>query len=640
MRHVLTCTVLGLFAMASSAAGQVEVRSGEHGSFTRLVFYLEAPVSEWEAVKTPGGLMVGPVDTSEVPEFELGSVFDFIPRVRIADLRITGRGLEIASDCACDITVFPYRDDVLVIDFADVAPGQSPDYSGLATGFSDVLPQHTAGRTRGAVAVPVLPPAKPAPVPSVIAFDIGKARERSVSSDAILRSLSDNIANGILSPAPRRTTATVLIGEGKGIQLSSALHPRPGLSDAPQTPETACPAPGTVDLSTTAVDTAQLLGDLQRAKAALAEVLDADPTEDAVALARAYLVLGFGAEARQVLEAYAASDDATKLLGAVAAIVDMPGTPVPDYPPAHVACSGMASVWATIAAPSAQLSRYSLDAKAILRTLSGLPPVLRRHLAPHVSKKFADLGLDEDASIAMAAADRAAETADAATATRHGPASAPRPQRTAPHTDAWSTPVAAAHFDANVWAALTESPLELPDRILIEAAIKDAPDGASRLEAIAHYAQRLAEVGKPVVALSYLDQVIGGRMLEPDALSSVLDAALDAVAENASDGQILAVSAALEEKSWFRAANLAGKASFLGRSAQLRGALGLAEAVTVSPLEAPRPSATDVRAEDVVSLPEPAPTRSALASLLDASEGAVADADAISAELEALLETW
>jgi hypothetical protein len=117
--------------------------------------------------------------------------------------------------------------------------------------------------------------------------------------------------------------------------------------------------------------------------------------------ARAYLSLGFGAEARQFLNLLEdPTDPAAELLRAMSHIVD------DETPPVNVfagmqSCDGAAALWsmmaAVVAGPEALAALSDLDAEAVARTLSGLAPHQRRLLGPPLVEAFLDRGDSETA---------------------------------------------------------------------------------------------------------------------------------------------------------------------------------------------------------------------------------------------------
>ena len=124
------------------------------------------------------------------------------------------------------------------------------------------------------------------------------------------------------------------------------------------------------------------------------------PSDDAVlALARLYLFLGFGAEARAVLASFAVDSTDAAVLRDVALILDG-GTPGAGAAIAGMTgCDTAAAFWAVLAWPDLPPDA-EVDENAVLRAYSALPVHLRRNLGPALSDRFLSVG-DEAAAHAV-----------------------------------------------------------------------------------------------------------------------------------------------------------------------------------------------------------------------------------------------
>lgn len=127
------------------------------------------------------------------------------------------------------------------------------------------------------------------------------------------------------------------------------------------------------------------------------------PSDDAVlALARLYLFLGFGAEARAVLASFAVESADATVLREMALILDG-GTPGGGAAIAGMTgCDTSAALWAVLAWPDLPPDA-EIDEDAVLRAYSALPVHLRRTLGPELSERFLSVG-DKDAAHAVRSA--------------------------------------------------------------------------------------------------------------------------------------------------------------------------------------------------------------------------------------------
>ena len=123
------------------------------------------------------------------------------------------------------------------------------------------------------------------------------------------------------------------------------------------------------------------------------------------ALARLYLYLGFGAEARETLRAFDVRVPGSDLLETMAAILD-DGTPEPGRLTAMAACDGAAALWAVLAVPQLILGE-PVNTKAVIRNFSGLPVHLRRLLGPKLGNRFLAIGDEATARTIQDAVTRA-----------------------------------------------------------------------------------------------------------------------------------------------------------------------------------------------------------------------------------------
>jgi hypothetical protein len=326
---------------------------------------------------------------------------------------VTGRaeGLEIELGCDCVVTAFEVRGAALAIDVAD--PGARPAAlrnvtPTAATGSEADGEQGDGASTQpviGAAPLPIVAPTEasgpgavgrdasaPVRVPQAVlpTTPVPEAGHSGPGDDgtrgAVLSELTEAIARATtqgklrLAETPDGAAAVppaALLADPAATNLRLRL---PGeeawLPEAP--PEGVnCRDAGSFDVASWVPADLKPAEALAALQSRLAPDLDSIDEARAVELARLYVGLGFGAEARAVLSALAPRHPETALLEEMARIVD--GEPVQDgILAAEAACPGRAQLWAALATGEPG------DARAVVVAVGELPVALRRLLAPRV----------------------------------------------------------------------------------------------------------------------------------------------------------------------------------------------------------------------------------------------------------------
>ena len=127
------------------------------------------------------------------------------------------------------------------------------------------------------------------------------------------------------------------------------------------------------------------------------------------ALARNYIFITFGAEAKALMRRYPDSAVRPDLLFAMAEIMDEGrSTAAPDFID-QMGCSGATALWATLAQPEIR-SGQAINLDAVTLVFGSLPPHLRRHLGPGLAEKLLASGHRDAADMIRAATARAGDT--------------------------------------------------------------------------------------------------------------------------------------------------------------------------------------------------------------------------------------
>ncbi|MDJ0627403.1 MAG: hypothetical protein QNJ44_04005 [Rhodobacter sp.] len=134
-------------------------------------------------------------------------------------------------------------------------------------------------------------------------------------------------------------------------------------------------------------------------RSAIVGEFDMAEPENIERLARAYLYLTFGAEARALLLAYPGAFPRPDIYAAIADIMDDGFAGTPGVLSDQLGCETRAALWALLARPSLGRSD-AIASDAILVAFGELPLHLRRHLGPGIAQRYLGIG-DTDTAQAI-----------------------------------------------------------------------------------------------------------------------------------------------------------------------------------------------------------------------------------------------
>ncbi|MFN3607031.1 MAG: hypothetical protein ACK4SS_07535, partial [Cypionkella sp.] len=143
--------VAGTVLAQPAFARPVEVTSGEHDGFTRVVLNFGAAL-DWTFGRVLDGSRFRPANVAA--EYDLDPVFDRIGTSRLAAIaqNPSTSELDIGFACACHAIAFEFRPGIIVIDLRDGPPPKG-------SSFENALPD----------IVPAAPNAPPKPEPTIAA---------------------------------------------------------------------------------------------------------------------------------------------------------------------------------------------------------------------------------------------------------------------------------------------------------------------------------------------------------------------------------------------------------------------------------------------------------------------------------------
>lgn len=425
MTRQAICLLL-FFCLWSGRALAVEavVRSGEHGSFTRLVIDLPA-ASGWDLEQNGKQALLR--IARGVTGFDLSQVFSRIDQSRLKGLRKGDQKGELQLDLACDCSVraFLVGNNMLVIDIAAAADQpavarENPNSVENRLSFGSYV------RKGQSVDLPLFLPdvdkAAAQPVPrSVLSpqIDVQTTKAIQAAEDRLLRQIGRAATQGLLNPS------LTPVGPKPAVQTDvphDKLKPAPQLI-GPEVANEVVPLRAITSRDSALRDHLRLDGHgpadalclpdaefaidewgstdfakgLAQWRSRLYGEFDRVDAEAAIGMARHYLHFGFGAEARRSL---ALQDKPYPVLSILSHIVD--GDRVYDAGPflAQGPCDGAVALWAVLALPDKE-GRIDIDEQAVVRHFNGLPAHLRDRLGPELARRLSLFQYDDAAQSVM-----------------------------------------------------------------------------------------------------------------------------------------------------------------------------------------------------------------------------------------------
>ncbi|HID67950.1 MAG TPA: hypothetical protein EYP31_06770, partial [Roseibacterium sp.] len=210
MKGVTLAIGLAIAAAPPVHAQTIQVQSGDHVGFTRLVLSIGAD-REWALDQEADGQWILALSPT-VDGFDTSTSFDLIQRARLADLT-GGETLALDLACACDVSSFRHDGRYLVIDITDPDPN-APAPEQIAQDHA--LSQREEERAAAAAALPNLANLllSPGILPSVPAVE------------SVIEATHSPESQGADTPNPRLAEAAEIMAE----QLARAAAA--GLLDA------------------------------------------------------------------------------------------------------------------------------------------------------------------------------------------------------------------------------------------------------------------------------------------------------------------------------------------------------------------------------------------------------------------------
>ena len=455
--YVVLAAVLSFAGLASDARAEtVSLRAGDHSDFTRVVMdFKEVPA--WTAGRTATGYAIA-FESEGALVFDSSKVFQKIGRNRIASIQspLGNQTVNIDLTCDCAAEIFDLKPSRLVIDirprpFGAWARHEAAWVGSLHSAAAFVVEDiewvanvedglsADGGRFFDEGPYRLQPPPlilgtfagtpnlteKPEPMQAADVADSQPSADPNprkadadltVDKDPVIDAISSQFSRAISQGLVERTPDPPTINGSGGSAIPSndqtqnfrsltVFDRDAGLSES---------LSGTVFSGAHCISGQQvqvsLWGDPAKAGDLGALRLGAVAEDGSVTdvgrlkLARYYLALGFGSEARHLAEGLRDSLD-RKIIKAIGDILDN-GHSDSQVFDGQISCQGDAALWALLSKPAtyAELPQSTDD---ILASFSALPRHLRTLLGPLLSERLRQAGEPENARTALNAVTRA-----------------------------------------------------------------------------------------------------------------------------------------------------------------------------------------------------------------------------------------
>lgn len=408
----LTFTIWLAFTTIAAAA-PVVVKSGEHDGFTRLVLEYDGPV-DWRVGRTEDGYVLR--IANETPSYDLAETFKVIGKSRLAGISTDPASgvLNLAIACACYAIPFEFRPGIVVIDLRDGRPRRGSSFEeplvqaaqpetstkpappDITTARYDwtlqALAQLRTGQPEATNARPFTPLPKSDPALQPL-------------RDSLLHQLSRGAAQGVVDMAElhsdqavhpdvaEEATPSVRVGLGElpGVSTSNGLPDHDKIGAQGQ----ACVEADRLDVASWGDDSPVFAQIATSSEGLIAEFDKPNPA----VLQRAIqfnLFIGFGAEAKQLMQAFPLDMPDKPLWQSMARLVDGRRDPGSAFI-GQEACDSAAALWAILAQPNLDASQPA-NTNAAFLAFSALPIGLRRDLGPVLADRFMAIGANDAAA--------------------------------------------------------------------------------------------------------------------------------------------------------------------------------------------------------------------------------------------------
>ncbi len=404
--------LFGVWA-ATLPAQTLNVRSGEHDTFTRLV--IKIPVgTEYtlENAKNTAQLKLANPNL----KFDVSKVFSRIGNNRLADIQDEGdKGLNMTFSCDCEAAAFVDARNLLVVDIKSRPENAIAQVAEPLSLISERAGRISRIQTREVQDDPTLRLPTPGAVSAAPLQHNSLTEERllselgrAVQQELLVSDIPSDprLAQLVLDQAPT-PSATALTPKNYAVttvidrDLGSALSLSQGSTEPAD-----CHPSDELDIGNWGSDQA-LSEHISTLRSKLFREFDTVDQATALQLAKFYLHFGFGAEAIVILQLDPGLAADYPSLVALGHILDNGsiGSVNPFRGQQH--CTQDVALWALLSEPDVD---SKLATKALQQAFSRLPSHLRTYLGPRISERLADAGHKASAKAILRAITRSGKT--------------------------------------------------------------------------------------------------------------------------------------------------------------------------------------------------------------------------------------
>lgn len=392
--------IAGLLSHPVSAE-PVVVRSGEHDNFTRLVFDFKSP-PQWTLDERPGLLILDFGD--KIVDLDASDTFRLIPRNRVKDVRLSPDESDVLIEVAPQISarMFELEGGALVLDVVSerdlgkVSPLPKPvppkklslpNAESRPSGATDRLAFYWRPKT---------PKEQSGHLDREVAHSSSQVANMRVAEEALRQQIARAAAQGLIQvditdpefnavQPVRENQYNKSEPEGPTDNLAMLSQTAVDRDNPTEDPTTTVSNEGAICASDAQLDFTEWTNGmspadrLAEARQSLLGEFDQPDKDKVLALAKTFIAIGFGAEARSLLTELPTGDEDAALLAEIGAIID--GNQIPPNSPllSMYDCETSAALWSILAGVPLDSSK-SINTAAIIRSFSALPAELRKNL--------------------------------------------------------------------------------------------------------------------------------------------------------------------------------------------------------------------------------------------------------------------
>lgn len=363
--QIFVLPLLMIFGLPVWAQDTLTAQSGEHDTFSRIVFPIPEGIS-WDVRQTDRSAVIAFPGLASA--LSIDGVMSRLPSGRLEAIRAQSDTVELDLGCDCLIDVFRFDGRFVVIDVVTpvVLAAETPQPEVQRQSVVDI--DYYRPNSVGAFADIGLPFEPPRPV----TVDTPQQDPPRFSEETLAARVAEAVSTQLLAPSgdlapndPQAAPDTLA-----QIEINTPFRNQPPQIIRAQQELCAIPAYADIGLWSSRAEVLSTIGLLRR------NVVDdsGQPlSENTRALAAAYLSLGFGAEAHALVEL---SNDQNDLIGDIAYVVDGLPSPADSRLRQTYACPNALAFWAVLST-GALPAGVELNENAVVLTLAQMLPEYR-----------------------------------------------------------------------------------------------------------------------------------------------------------------------------------------------------------------------------------------------------------------------